>query len=52
VGFFIEFELMSDGKEGMKEARNRILKLVSDLGLDEKDLVRDSYLKLYQEKTS
>lgn len=52
VGFFIEFELMADGKEGMKEARNRILKLVSDFGLDEKDLVRDSYLELYQEKTS
>jgi adenylate cyclase class 2 len=52
VGKYIEFELMADGKDEMKKARERILKLVKTLGLDEKDTVRDSYLELYLIDTS
>jgi adenylate cyclase, class 2 len=52
VGKYVELELMADGKEGMKVARNRILKLVDTLGLDEKDMVRESYLELYLENRS
>jgi adenylate cyclase class 2 len=52
VGNYIELELMADGKDGMKVARNRILKLVDALGLDETDMVRESYLELYLENTS
>jgi len=52
VGYYIEFELMADGKEGMKEARDRILKLVKSLGLAETDMVRESYLELYLQNTS
>ena len=48
VGDYIEFELMADGKDEMKKARKRILKLASTLGLDEKDTVRESYLEIYQ----
>ena len=52
VGRYIEFELMADGKDGMNAARERILKLVENLGMDEKDMVRESYLYLYFENTS
>jgi adenylate cyclase class 2 len=47
VGCYIEFELMADGQEDMKIARNRIIELVKDLGLNEKDMVQVSYLELY-----
>ena len=52
VGYYIEFELMADGKEGMIAARERILKSVKTLGLDENDMVRESYLELYLKNTS
>jgi len=52
VGRFIEFELIADGKDEMKKARNRVLELVKTLGLDENDIVRESYLYLYFENTS
>ena len=48
VGEYIEFELIAHGKDEMKKARERILKLASVLGLDEKDTVRESYLEIYQ----
>jgi adenylate cyclase class 2 len=51
IGLFIELELIADGKDGMKLARERILKLARDLGLDEKDMVRDSYLEIYLRKS-
>ncbi|MFW9843794.1 MAG: class IV adenylate cyclase [Candidatus Thorarchaeota archaeon] len=47
VGTYIEFELIADGKNDMKKARNRILKLAKTLGLNENDMLRDSYLELY-----
>lgn len=50
VGQYIELELIADGKDSMNAARNRILKLVKTLGLDENDLVRTSYLELYFER--
>jgi len=52
VGKYIELELMANGKDGMKVAKDRILKLLDTLGLDEKDMVRESYLELYSESTS
>lgn len=52
VGEYIEFELIADGENEMKTARDRILKLVRTLGLNENDLVRDSYLELYFRDTS
>jgi len=52
VGCYIEFELMAKGEDEMKNARNRILKLVRHLGLDEKDMVQVSYLELYLENIS
>ena len=52
VGYYIEFELMADGKEVMIAARERILKSVKTLGLDENDMVRESYLELYLKNTS
>jgi adenylate cyclase class 2 len=52
IGCFIEFELMADGKKEMTIARNRILELVKDLGLNEKDMMRVSYLELYLENSS
>ncbi|MGY5858231.1 MAG: class IV adenylate cyclase [Candidatus Thorarchaeota archaeon] len=47
VGLYIELELIADGEDVMKEARNKIMTLVKDLGLDERDMVRESYLELY-----
>jgi len=52
VGLFIELELIADGDDRMKEARERILKLVKTLGFDEKDTIRESYLELYLTNTS
>jgi len=52
VGNYIEFELIAEGKDEMKKAKERILKLVKTLGLNEKDMVRESYLYLYFENTS
>jgi len=52
VGLFIELELIADGNDRMKEARERILKLVKTLGLNEKDTIRESYLELYLTNTS
>ena len=52
VGSFIEFELIAEGKHGMQAARDRILNLVRSMGLDEKDMIRDSYLEMYLEKVS
>jgi adenylate cyclase class 2 len=52
VGDYIEFELIAHGKDAMKKARERILKLASALGMDEKDAVRESYLELYQIRKS
>ncbi|TFH07588.1 MAG: class IV adenylate cyclase [Candidatus Thorarchaeota archaeon] len=52
VGNYIELELMAYGKDGMKVARDRILKLVDALGLDENEMVRESYLELFLENTS
>lgn len=52
VGSYIEFELMAEGKEGMKVARSRILKIVKTLGLEERDMVRESYLEIYLQNTS
>lgn len=52
VGKYIEFELIADGEEAMKAARSRILELVRTLGLNENDMVRDSYLELYFGDTS
>jgi len=52
VGLFIELELIADGDDRMKEARERILKLVKTLGFDEKDTIRESYLDLYLTNTS
>ena len=47
VGNYIEFELIADGKDEMKKAKDRVLKLAKNLGLNENDMVRDSYLELY-----
>ena len=47
VGSFIEFELIAKGRDGMESARDRILNLVGSLGLNEEDMVRDSYLEMY-----
>jgi adenylate cyclase class 2 len=52
VGLFIELELIADGDDRMREARERILKLVKTLGLAEKDTIRESYLELYLTNTS
>jgi adenylate cyclase class 2 len=52
VGDYIEFELISDGKDEMKKARDRILKLANTLGLDEKNTIRESYLEIYQLRKS
>ena len=52
VGEYIEFELIAHGKDEMKKARERILKLASKLGLDEKDTVRESYLEIYMIQNS
>jgi adenylate cyclase class 2 len=48
VGDYIEFELIAYGKDKMETARERILKIASTFGLDEKDTVRESYLEIYQ----
>lgn len=52
VGNYIEFELIADGKDEMKKARERILNLIRTLGMNEKDMVRESYLELYFAGTS
>ena len=52
VGNYIEFELIANGKDEMKKSRDRILKLAKTLGLNEKNMVRDSYLELYFQGTS
>ena len=52
VGRYIELELIADGKDSMNTARERILSLLKTMGLDENDLVRESYLELYLERTS
>jgi adenylate cyclase class 2 len=52
VGSFIEFELIAEGKHGMQAARDRILDLVRSMVLDEKDMIRDSYLEMYLRKVS
>ena len=51
VGLFVEFELIAHSDEEMVHARERILALIVNLGLDPKKTVRESYLELYfQEK--
>ena len=51
VGLFVEFELIAHSNEEMVHARERILALIVNLGLDPKKTVRESYLELYfQEK--
>ena len=52
VGTYVELELMADGKDSMSKAKERILKLVKRLGLNEKNMVRESYLEIYLEKIS
>ena len=52
VGLYIELELIADGKDSMNAARERILSLLKTMGLDENDLVRESYLELYLERAS
>ncbi|TFG29394.1 class IV adenylate cyclase [Candidatus Thorarchaeota archaeon] len=47
VGLYIELELIAKGEDGMKAAREQILELVKNLGLDENTMVRESYLELY-----
>ncbi len=50
VGLFVEFELIAHGDEEMIHARDRILALITNLGLDPEKTVRDSYLELYFQK--
>ena len=51
VGLFVEFELIAHSNEEMVHARERILTLIANLGLDPEKTVRESYLELYfQEK--
>ena len=51
VGLFVEFELIAHSDEEMVRARERILALITNLGLDPEKTVRESYLELYfQEK--
>ncbi len=52
VGQYIELELIADGKDSMNAARERILSLLKTMGLDENDLVQESYLELYLQRTS
>ncbi len=52
VGQFIELELIAEGKDSMKTARERILSLLKTMGLDEDLMVRESYLELYLERTA
>ncbi len=47
VGSFIEFELIATNTEDMETGKKRILELVNQLGMDEKDMIRTSYLELY-----
>jgi adenylate cyclase class 2 len=52
VGCYIEFELIAEGRDSMKQARERILDLIRSLGLDDKNSVRESYLELYLNRIS
>lgn len=52
VGQYIELELIAEGEDSMNAARERILSLLKTMGLDEDDLVRESYLELYLERVS
>lgn len=52
VGQYIELELIAKGEDSMNAARERILSLLKTMGLDEDDLVRESYLELYLERVS
>jgi len=47
VGTFIELELIAKNKKEMQDARDRILSLVKNLGLDPMRMVRESYLEIY-----
>ena len=50
VGLFVEFEIIAHGEEEMVRARERILTLIGNLGLDPEKTVRESYLELYFQK--
>ena len=52
VGQFIELELIAHGKDGMNTAREQILSLLNNMGLDENQMIRKSYLELYLERIS
>jgi adenylate cyclase class 2 len=47
VGTFIEIELLAKGEKEMKGAKDRIFSLMKHLNLDQKLMVRESYLELY-----
>jgi len=47
VGKFIELELIASSEKEMQDAKNRIISLVKNLGLDPLRVVRESYLELY-----
>ena len=47
VGLFIELEILAGSKRSMEAARNRVISLVRQLGLDPDSMIRESYLELY-----
>ncbi len=47
VGLFIELESIANNEDELAEKRERIFKVVKDLGLDITQSIRESYLELY-----
>jgi adenylate cyclase class 2 len=47
VGLFLELESIAHQKDEMKSAKKAIFKILGELGIDEKQIIRDSYLEMY-----